>query len=221
MNFLELCRQVKEEAGLSNTSLASVASTTGVDTKIVKWVQQAWERIQGYPWRTLYNEMAFTTTAGKRVYSLATDLLHTDVREFDESIAKIGDGSNLYELGWLDYHVEFRPKYFLSTPTSQRPRYVTYTRHDNTLQFESTPDAAYTVTLPYYMTAERLAANTDIPTLPEEMHWMIIWRAVMFYAAYDNAPGLYSTAEVNYREMLTSAANLMIGPIIIQAEPLA
>jgi hypothetical protein len=44
---------------------------------------------------------------------------------------------------------------------------------------------------------------------------------VMFYAAFDNAPGLYSTADINYREMLLAAGNLMVGPITIQSEPMA
>lgn len=221
MNFLELCKQVKEEAGLSSTALPSVTSATGIDAKIVKWVQQAWERIQAYQWRTLYAELVFATTAGKRTYNVATDLLHTDVREFDTSIAKLSDGTTNFGLEWLDYFVQYRPQFFLSTPQSRRPQYVTYTQHDNVLQFEATPDAAYIVTLPYYMTAERLANNTDTPTLPEELHWLIVWRALMFYAAFDNAPGLYNTADINYREMLLAAGNLMVGPITIQSEPMA
>ena len=221
MNFLEICKQVKEEAGLSNTALASVSGATGMDKKVVSWVRHAWERIQAqYLWRTLQAELTFNTTIGKRVYSVTTDLSHTDVRAFDTSIAKIVDGATTNVLTWQDYYTEFRPKYFFAAPVSTRPQIVTYTAFDNSIQFDATPDAAYIVALPYYMTAEKLAADADVPTLPEELHWLIVWRAVMLYAAYDNAPGLYQNASANYEAMLFPLSD-MIGPVLITAEPLA
>lgn len=221
MNFLEICKQVKEEAGLSNTALASVSGATGMDKKVVSWVRHAWERIQAqYLWRTLQAELTFNTTIGKRVYSVTTDLSHTDVRAFDTSIAKIVDGATTNVLTWQDYYTEFRPKYFFAAPVGTRPQIVTYTAFDNSIQFDATPDAAYIVTLPYYMTAEKLAADADVPTLPEELHWLIVWRAVMLYAAYDNAPGLYQNASANYEAMLFPLSD-MIGPVLITAEPLA
>lgn len=217
-----MCRQVKEEAGLSNTSLATVTSPTGIDAKIIKWVQQAWLRIQSqYQWRTLQAELTFSTTIGKREYDVAVDLLHTDVRAFDTSIAKISDGASLFPLQWQDYFNEYRPTYFFSTPQTTRPQVVSYSAFDNKLRFDSNPDAVYSVTLPYIMTAEKLAADADVPTLPEEYHWVIVWRALMYYASYDNAPILYQSAKANYDEMLFAMSDGAIGAIGISPEPLA
>lgn len=222
MNFLELCRQVKEEAGLAGAAISTVSSTTGIDTKIVKWVQQAWLRIQSqYMWRTLQAELTFTTTIGQRDYDVAVDLLHTDVQAFDVTLAKISDGTTTNGLQWLDYFNQYRPKYFFAVAQSGRPSEVTYSPFDNKVRFNTNPDAAYTVTLPYIMTAEKLASDADVPTLSEQHHWMIVWRAVMFYAAYDNAPVLFQTARENYMEMLTAATDGLIGPISNATEPLA
>jgi hypothetical protein len=54
---------------------------------------------------------------------------------------------------------------------------------------------------------QKLAANTDVPTMPEEFHMMIVWRALASYAESEEAPAFYAKAMRNHNILYTRLHN--------------
>lgn len=200
MTYLQLLQALHREAGLAGSAPSSVTGTTGMPQKLANWIAAAWIEIQSArKWSFLLTEQDVSLTVGKRDYEVVADLGLTDVREFDQAFAAsmLPDGSDLGRLRWQSWQA-FREQYGLAAVVPARPSKVT-PMLPTKLRFDTEPDQAYKVRLAYYMTAEQLANNTDTPSLTEEEQWVIVWRALMFYAAHEGAADVYGDAQVKYQ----------------------
>lgn len=65
-----------------------------------------------------------------------------------------------------------------------------------------TPIAGYTISGDYYKVATELSASTDEPGLPSQFHMLIVYRAMMLYAAGEAAGEIFQIGNNLYKEML-------------------
>lgn len=200
MTYLQLVQALHREAGLAGSAPASVSGQAGMAAKLVGWIAEAWTFIQTErKWSFLLTEADVTLTVSQRDYTLAA-LGLTNVREFDPLWAGtlLADGSDIWRLYWLPY-AAFRERYGLLPSVAGRPTRVTLIGN-TTLRFDVVPDAIYKARLAYWQTAATLTANADVPAINEEEQWVIVWQALMLYAAHEGAADVYADAQAKYKK---------------------
>lgn len=71
------------------------------------------------------------------------------------------------------------------------------------LQFFPYPDALYDVTFDYEQKGEALVSYDDVPSLlPEKHHKLLVWKALIELADFNNDRALYARANKKYQERL-------------------
>jgi len=226
--FLQICQDTLRESGISGAGPVTVTATKPVmEYRIINWVRQAWLDIQEYrdDWPWMRKEFTLETVADKQRYTLA-DLGLGDMEKWDfsgASIYKTADGrsgenilgSTTYDNWWNFHRVGERqnanPALIFTDPTN-----------DDLLLFP-TPDDVYTISLRYHRMPQILVDNTDVPLLPTNNAWLDIikWRALWYYAFYDNAPELLEVATERYDSMLHALDNRYGSDIAISIRPIA
>lgn len=226
-NFLKICRDVIEEAGLSGEGPVTVTNTTGIERRVVGWVRQSWLDIQRYrsdwPWMRKY--FSFTTSPGKVRYTLAelglSDLetwIFDAPSAFKVSLgpaAEVPIGTTTYDQYWrhlrINNVVPAPPAKILEDPV------------DHALIIHPIPDGEYQVTILYYRTPQELNADTDIPIIPVGPSWqeIIKWKALMYYAYHDGAPDLSDEASQQYLDMIHALDNRFGQQISFSSRPIA
>jgi len=200
MSYLTLLQDLHRESGIAGAAPTSVTGVSGMPAKLAAWIASAWQEIQSArKWAFLRKEADVLLTAGKRDYMLLADLGIADVREIDQTFAVVmlPDGSDMGRLSWLPY-TDFRDRYGLSTPETARPSVATFILPTQ-LRLNTLPDQAYKLRISYWRTATVLAAASDEPTITTEEQAVILWRALMFYAAHEGAADVFADAQAKYK----------------------
>lgn len=185
----------RESGTVSGTLPAAVTGQTGRLEKIVYWTAEAWRLIQLLhdDWRWMRKEFEGTVTQGAARYTAGSFSI-TDfagwVTDFDAyqplSIYKTSTGvADEGPIRLIDWEA-WRTAFGRGSQTQNRPDRYAISPADE-LCLGPVPDAAYTVRGEYRATAQNLAANADVPLLPERFHEIIAWRAVMLLDEHDEA----------------------------------
>lgn len=223
MNYLEMVQELQSKAAITGPAIPAVTNLTGMSAKLANWVQEAWMEIQRMreDWLFMINEAQVTLTIGEDEYDVITDFGLATVRWFDPNEWLIEDTpqdrSWLEYIPWQDYKRRFGPAVIA---TSGRPGTVTQPMI-NTVKFNVPADKAYKVTLRYCMTSEVLADDSDEPSMPDEYHMAIVWKALEHYAFHESAPELLEEAQKNFRAYYRAMCRTQLRPSMYQPEPLA
>ena len=221
MNFLEIAKRVRQECGISGDGPANVAGQTGIYAKIVAWVQSAHEEIQrkSQQWGFDWTEHTQVLTAGVESYDPANDW-GLSVKYFDRDGLYVyrntdGPGAKVWVplIDWATFRQSRQPN------VTGLPQYVCRAPNDR-LYFFPIPDDGLTAVMEFYRTPQELVSNVDKPRMPARFHMAIVWRAVMFWAAHDEAAAQYQAAEKNYR-LLLNELGISELPDFAEPEPLA
>lgn len=221
MNFLEIAKRVRQECGISGDGPTNVAGQIGIYAKIVNWVQVAHEEIQrrSDAWNFDWAEHSQPLTAGVESYHPATDW-GLECKRIDGNglyVFTTANGPNAKTWVPLVDWATFRT--MRQVGLTGIPIYAAKAP-DGKLHLHPAPQAGLTAAMEYFREPQVLVANTDVPRMPGRFHAAIVWRAVMLWAAHDESPGQFQTAERNYSrimgEMLLSEL-----PDLIPAGPLA
>jgi hypothetical protein len=206
MDFVTICQKARQESGVAGEGPSSVVGQTGILAKIVNRVAQGWVEIQASQmyWKFLRSQLVnFPLVIGQRIYTMQTALpagFGTQfIDKFDPENSYIYTTSTEDEtkLRWFSYS-DFRQRY--RTFPSGRPTSCAVGL-DGTVVFNTTPDRAYVINLDFWETPELLANNADIPALPEQFHWVLVWKAVMMFAGSVMATDLFSYANSMYNPL--------------------
>lgn len=200
MNFLDLVTAVYEEAGISGTPPADVTSVSGEAKRIVRWVKEAYRQIQlqSLKWKWMRGTATVNTVAGDRDYAVAEFSGATRHRAWITSSARIYKTSQDSEttLFYLSYE-DWLAAYNIGSQVQGRPVHYTI-GPNNVILLGPTPDDVYTVTIDFYKSVHELASNTDVPELPADYHYAIVYRTLMKYARFESAPEIYDDARDEY-----------------------
>lgn len=215
MNFLEICKRVRQETGVSGDGPSNVSGQVGMYAKIIDWVQTAHQDIQNrqQQWRFDWATISTPLTQGVETY-LPSDVWSIDEKSWDFNsmyVYRTADGTA--SRTWLD-RVDYNTYRQTRIPTVQgRPIYVTWTP-DRKLAFYPVPFGDLMFVADYYRKPQVMSANTDIPRIPSEYHMVIVWKAVMYWASSEENPALFQTAAMNYNSLMSKMETTEIeGPM--------
>jgi hypothetical protein len=202
--FLQLAQSVRSEAGLSGTGPSAVTGQSGMDKKVVDWVNDAWYDIQAARpnWRWMWrNDGAIATVAGTKSYDLAA--LGFDVENVipeSVSITNVGNPASIIQLEFVEFDAyREATKFILDEP--DKPTLCTIDP-SGAFVMNPTPDDVYDVAFEYYTPPSFLSGNTDVPELPVKFHRMIVELALTKYSSHDDAVGVYQTANIEYKKWM-------------------
>ena len=209
--FLQLCQQTARDSGtVSGVQPATVVAQTGWLGSIVAAVATAWSDIQNTRggWAWMRQDFTGGLLANTAEYTPASFGI-TDHASWLFGVA--GDGVTVYltatgvsdegpmrRINWDDW----RRLYGRGAQTPGRPVHYAVRPRDSALCFGPTPDAAYTVKGEYRSAPQVLAANADIPAMPERFHDAIKYRALMLLGEHDEAPAAVNYPMGEYRRVM-------------------
>lgn len=231
MTFLELCQELREKCGISGAASTptTVVGQTGEFGRVVKWINEAWTDVQRqHRWNFRVGNFSFNTVAGTYIYpeascgleastSLSSWLPHT----FRRYLTSGGVAGQQY-MTPCDYDW-FRDVYEFQSGQSGPPDLFTFRRSDRAILLGPNPDDIYTVTGQYMKAALKMTvADASTPTgLPTEFQMLIVYRAMMKYAAYEAAPEVMSEAQAEYKSLIADAEYALLPSDDLDAGPLA
>lgn len=213
MNFIEICRRVAQEGGVSGT-IATVVNQTGEAGRIVGWVQDAYRDIcinEPSQWNFLRRHFMVQLVANQGEYAfeeLITQLPLEEQTKFASwalDTVRVGADPGMLDETFCEslQWPAFRNMWRFSS------RRVTYSRPLNVsvdpqmrLVLGPIPDQAYWLDMEYVMRPEDLALDTDTPLFPERFHMLVVWKALVHYGMFEAAPEVVARAQKNYDSML-------------------
>ena len=234
--FLELCQDTARECGVAQggTYPTAVTSQTGILNKIVHWVADSWEEIQGRPveWRWMRVGFSFNTVATQAEYSYtaATDdetaLTIARFRRWrvddPDDPAKCyltsGGVNNEYWLSWLPWN-HFKSIYRIGSQNDGPPTHITIDPQ-NRIVLGPTPNDIYTVTGDYERGLQTLSDNTDTPDMPADFHKILVYEAMIKYG-YDQSSAELVNRGANYSNILLRQLEADQSEMITLPDPLA
>lgn len=201
MTFLEICKRVREEAGISGLGPATVVSQSGEMGRVVSWTRSAYDMIQlqRNNWNWLRAEFEFDTTLNKYDYTPLEAGITERFSQWDSDTIKsfrtsVGI-SNEFELGELLYR-QYRSVY-LTGPQPPGTPICFAVAPDQKLLLGPKPDGVFTVSGQYWKTPQRLSLDADVPEMPAQFHELIVWKALEAYGLYESAGEVIARAQKN------------------------
>ena len=192
MNNLGLCQRLRRECGISGTGPASVEGQTGEMGRLVGWIDQAVIEIE-----TSADDFYFMMGLDESLTTSGKNIAAPD--DFAEPIALvIIDDTQLSELKYIDPQ-EFDERLRTTIDSPNKPSF--YTVKGSVILFNCTPDQAYSIKLEYTLLPAELTENEHVPRIPERFRMVIVYKAMEYYAHYENAPEVASRGKVGYDEM--------------------
>lgn len=213
MNFLALTQKLVEKGGMAGTGPTTVIGQAGEFKRAVGYINEAYVFIQQLrnDWRWMRDSCSFSTVANQASYTPAqcgvTDLgawmMKSRQCTFRTYVTSVGVGSEV-DMTYLGYD-EWRNCYQFGAirDARSRPLVISYAP-DQSIVLGQTPDSAdYTVLGDYYRAAAEMALDTDVPAMPSQYHMLIVYKALMLYAEFEQDDYLRSVSERNYKTMMT------------------
>jgi hypothetical protein len=199
---LELVQQLHRDCGALGAEPTSVIDQVGEAKRLVNWIKQAdnYVQLKWVNWKFLRQEYSQATTATIATLTKPANLKYWDFKTF--KIIEPGEtDKNPFEA--IEYD---KVKADILDTTEDIP-WRAIVMPNNDLRLEPVPDDAYTIEADYYDKPTLLAANADVSLIPEEFHQVIIGRAMILYANFENAPEIKDQGEEIYVEQLALLEN--------------
>jgi hypothetical protein len=83
------------------------------------------------------------------------------------------------------------------------------------------PDEIYTIYFDYYRTPQQLSTNTDELLLAEQFHDAVLYKAILYVAAEQDAPELYQDAQSQLNIRLSAMGTSVLPTITLAERPVA
>jgi hypothetical protein len=211
--FLELCVDVRRETGGSGSGPATVVNQTGEYERIVNAVadadmliQELWE-----DWLFLQGSISIVTIAAQREYSLSDLDGASDVADISTTLQKWDPESFVYKPASDDYvplseleYKKWRVRERLGATASipQDTPHQVVIKPDKSLVFYPTPNDAGPITGDYQKRPTRMTANGSFSAIPAHYRRIIVVRAKMLYAEYEETAFVYNSGERDFNDYL-------------------
>lgn len=200
--YLELVQDLHTSVGAAGTAPNAVTSVTGEAARLVKWIKQAdnYVQLKWVNWKFLRNTYSQATVASTATAAKPALLKYWDFKTFFIIEPGQTDRNTIATVEYDKIKTEV-----LDTSETIPSRVIIMP--DNSLQFDPVPDDAYTIEADYYEIPTLLAANADVSAIPAEYHQIIIGRAMILYANFENAPEIKEQGSEIYLEQLALLEN--------------
>lgn len=208
--FLELCQDLRQEAGISGADGTPTAVTgqTGELKRCVDWISKSYEEIQSAHnnWLFLRDSFSFETIAATIDYTPSSINLDEFESWWVDTFRCYLTSLGTIDEQWLVFvpWERFRDEYLFAAnrDVTGRPTHFTI-RPDDTITVWPKPDAnGYTITGDYQKRPHVMTANGDEPVFPRQFHKVVMWNALMLYGAWESAPELYAHGERQSKKLM-------------------
>ncbi len=230
--YLELSQDLARESGtISGTNPGAVADQAGRLLKIVEWTANAWVRIQNLhvDWRWMEKDFSANVSSGTARYTPVAFSINDHRAWRNDNLVTgyqpntifltatgVSDEGPLREITWQQY----RTRYDRGAQTNNYPsEYAISPAGEFCLG--PIPDDIYTIRGPYRSAAVLLTADADIPACPAAFHEIIVWRALMMLAEFDEAIDQRLAAAIKYQTFLDDLESDQLPRIEMGGAPLA
>ena len=211
MNFLQLVQRLKRRCGVSGTMPTTVLNQPEELARLVDFINEAWMDIQGRrkDWLWMRAPFSFATAQGKSQYSVAdvglTDFGYYALDSFRNFVTSAGNSSEVF-MDYLPYE-SWRDTYLYGATryTSTRPLEFTVAP-DLSIGLGPVPAQGYTVSGEYYRVPTELVNDSDLPAMPSQFHMAIVYRAMMFYGAFEAAQEVYQLGAAEFGKQMNRLA---------------
>lgn len=226
MTFLELCKLTRKRAGIPGIGPTTVVGQSGELERVVDAVIEAYHDIQMAQtrWKWLRADFSFSMTIGQKDYTPAQAGIASRFLDWDERAMKIYDPaigkSDEGKLGYLDFQVWWET-YEQGVITNNRPQKWTVRPEDDVLLFGPPPDKAYTVSGFYWKGNQVLAADVDVPEMPNKQneHQMIMHGAMMKYGAFEEAAATFDYHNEMYARFMARLEETQLEEVTVGEKP--
>lgn len=217
MNFLQMCQSAARECGVSGSGPTTVVGQTGELGRIVNWVALAHltdVESAHVDWGWMKRDCSFITVNLQAEYPAETASpggcgisagtfgvwIRNRFKNYPTSVGNIGE----IEMGYITYD-QWRDNYQYGatryTPT--RPMDCGFAPDQTTLIVGPVAASGYTITGQYYRAPLALLVDADTPEYPVPFHMLAVYKAMMYYGAYEAAPEVYNRGEAQFLSMMT------------------
>jgi len=227
MTFLELVQRLATECGVPVSNITTTVNQTGEAGRLVNWTNAAWLAIQNKhkDWDWMRRSTSWTTINQQPTYTTAECGItagtfgaweRNTFRCYDTSA---GVGSEQY-LRYISYD-EWRDRYKFGAIqlTYTRPMEMSITP-DKGIALGPFPISGYTIRGDYFLAPSNMSGDSDEPALPEYWQLAIVWRAMMFYGAFESAPEVFSMGQREFNAAMTQIESDRLREVVF-AGPLA
>jgi hypothetical protein len=212
--FLQLCADLARESGAIGSAPASVVAQTGRQEKAAAWIRDAWTQIQldRPDYTFLRKSMAGHLQIGVQGYTPVA----LGITDFGRWIAETPEyapitfhnGASEVELKYKNYPA-WRRSYGVgfAAPNSAPVNWTVDPGSfvsANALLVGPPPDQNYQIFMDYMRAPQILAANDDVPIIPDAYQQIIVWRAIMNLCGSDEAAEAYQFAKLRHDALLVN-----------------
>jgi hypothetical protein len=188
-------------AGVREDAPTTLVGATGIVDDFKGYVDKTYRRIQvtdhGSSWffrQSLDQTLAISASTDE--YAMPSGLQELNWRTVTIYLTAKTDET---PVTYKDYY-EWRTSDDTRTIGEARPQYITM-RPDDVLQIFPVPEQAYTLRFDGVLEVDSMSSDTDIPILPTNAHWAIVWGAVKRFAAAHEDGTKLAEAEEEYRPL--------------------
>lgn len=222
MRFLDLCKTLRQEAGIAGIGPSSVELQTGAYKKVVDWIARAYEEVQTQrkDWGFLWQETTGQMVVNQRDYTpLQLGMANFNEISREKGALRVIDPNGYQSpIHFIEYP-EFRAR-FNSQVQPSRPQYLTLLPNKK-IRFNCKPDQVYTLASEFYRTPFVMESNIDVPVFEEQCHMILVYKGLMYYSANEEAGFIYQDAQENYRRLLNRLEDLSLIQTFDMPPPLA
>lgn len=178
MNFLEICKRVRQDSGISG-DIAAVTGQQGILAKLVTWVQEANLEIQRSKteWSFMWRRTSASLVVGKNEY-LPADL---NMQPFANLETLFVGTKELSEVPWAQLEHDL-----LSNGGAPAGEPCSYALSpDGYIVFNRSPLVVAVANIRYHLLPLRMTINTSVSPIPEDYHEAIVQKALQSYARHE------------------------------------
>lgn len=197
--WVELAKSLRREAGVQGDGPTDVVDQSGIYANLVQWTAQAWIDIAGLhdSWKFLWKTGTFTTTTATNEYAVDADL-----RQIEPSSIVATKSTEARRLELMDY-ARMRDLYNTVILDDDLDPRVLSVRPDGYFVFPEYTAADWVVTYEYGARATPFSVSSSAPTWPQEFDNVIVFKALIDYGMFYNAPEAVQHGQGRYSELLS------------------
>jgi hypothetical protein len=94
--------------------------------------------------------------------------------------------------------------------TYTRPLGVAPAPDESQLVCGPVPAAGYTLVGDYYRIPTEMVNATDEPVIPDQFHWAIVYRAMMFYGVSEAAPEIFDEGDIAFKKIILNMEKALL-----------
>lgn len=205
MNLLQMAQRLHRESGRSGNGPTTLTGATKEHQRLADWLNDAWAELQERPidWAWMRKRLtAGTLTTGRWRY-VGADLGLSDFgrwRPASPGYAPLAflpsEPANKRRLHWMPLD-RFRAGY-IDADTQAGPPLDWSIDDDGALLIGPQSDQSYSLVAEYLRATTTLTNDADEPNLPAQHHMLLVWRALVEVAKFDNAADVLARASSNF-----------------------